>query len=142
MLARIVHEGCFDPFTEFSPMIRRFFTVPGEAPVETHAPAVDTVENENAVELIADLPGLKESEIEIKVERNVLTIRGERKAPVADEKSTVSSERPHGVFERSFTLGERLDAEKISARYEAGVLHVTLQKKPEEQPRRIQVAVA
>ncbi|HEY3358545.1 MAG TPA: Hsp20 family protein, partial [Polyangia bacterium] len=59
-----------------------------------------------------------------------------------DEGTTCRTERPLGVFERTFTLGDELDAEKIEARYEAGVLHVTIAKKPQVQPRKIQVAVS
>ena len=143
MLMRLSHNGGhFDPFSDFVPLVRNFFE-----PAETTsiwAPPTDIVESEIAVEIVADLPGVKQEAIELKVEKGSLTLKVERKAPEKSEKSEnacTCSERPYGVFERSFTLGDRLDVEKISASYEAGVLRVTVPKKPEAQPRRIEVKV-
>jgi HSP20 family protein len=140
MLMRLSHNGGhFDPFTGFVPLVRNFFE-----PAETAsiwAPPTDIVESETAVEIVADLPGVKQEEIELKVEKGSLTLKAERKAPAKAENACTCTERPYGVFERSFTLGDRLDIEKISASYEAGVLRVTVPKKPEAQPRRIEVKV-
>jgi HSP20 family protein len=138
MLTRL-HTHSFDPFSDFVPLVRTFFE-----PAETTsiwAPPTDIVENESAVEIVADLPGVKQEAIEIKVEKGVLTLKAERRAPEKAEKTCNCSERPYGVFERSFTLGDRLELEKISASYEAGVLKVTLPKKPEAQARKIEVKV-
>jgi HSP20 family protein len=139
MLMRLSHNGHhFDPFTDFVPLVRTFFE-----PAETTsiwAPPTDVLETESAVEIVADLPGVKQGEIELKVDKGVLTIKAERKAP-AGEQACACNERPYGVFERSFTLGDRLELEKISASYEAGVLKVTLPKKAEAQPRKIEIKV-
>jgi HSP20 family protein len=137
---RLSHNGGhFDPFTDFVPLVRNFFE-----PTETSsiwAPPTDIAESESAVEIVADLPGVKQEEIELKVEKGALTLKAERKAPEKTADACTCSERPYGVFERSFTLGDRLDVEKVSARYEAGVLRVTIPKKPEAQARRIEVKV-
>jgi HSP20 family protein len=140
MLMRLSHNGhSFDPFSDFVPRVRAFFD-----PAETAsiwAPPADIVETESAVEIVADLPGVKQEEIELKVDKGVLTLKAERKAPEKPADTCACSERPYGVFERSFTLGDRLDLEKISASYEAGVLKVTVQKKPEAQPRKIEIKI-
>ncbi len=137
MLMRLHNH--FDPFTDFVPLVRNFFE-PAESS-SIWAPATDINETESAVEIVADLPGVKQEAIEIKVEKGTLTLKAERKAPEKSENACNCNERPYGVFERSFTLGDRLDVEKISASYEAGVLKVTVPKKPEAQPRRIEVKV-
>ena len=140
MLMRLSHNGHgFDPFSDLVPLVRTYFE-----PAETSsiwAPPTDVVETEAAVELVADLPGVKQETIEIKVDKGVLTLKAERKAPEKSADTCACSERPYGVFERSFTLGDRLELDKISASYEAGVLKVTLPKKPEAQPRKIEVKV-
>lgn len=140
MLMRLSHNGHrFDPFSDFVPLVRTFFE-----PAETTsiwAPPTDIVESEAAVEIVADLPGVKQEEIELKVDKGVLTLKAERKAPDRGPEACNCTERPYGVFERSFNLGDRLDVEKISASYEAGVLKVTVPKKPEAQPRKIEVKV-
>ncbi|MBI5478171.1 MAG: Hsp20/alpha crystallin family protein [Deltaproteobacteria bacterium] len=140
MLMRLSHNGRCDPFTDFVPLVRNFFE-----PADTSsiwAPPTDIVESETAVQIVADLPGVKQEEIELKVEKGSLTLKAERKAPEKAENACACTERPYGVFERSFTLGDRLDVEKISASYEAGVLRVTVPKKPEAQSRRIEVKVS
>lgn len=141
MLMRLNHNHrSWDPFADFAPLVRNFFEPAADAPI--WAPPTDIFENEAAVEIVADLPGVKQEEIELKVEKGTLTLKAERKAPARTESRCDCGERPHGVFERTFTLGDRLDVEKISARYEAGVLTVTVPKKPEAQPRKIEVKVS
>ncbi len=138
MLMRLHNHG-FNPFSDFAPLVRTFFE-----PAETTsiwAPPTDVFESESAVEIVADLPGVKQEAIEIKVDKGVLTLKAERKAPEKPEGTCNCGERPYGVFERSFTLGDRLEVEKITATYEAGVLKVTVPKKPEAQPRKIEVKV-
>jgi HSP20 family protein len=140
MLMRLSHNGHqFDPFRDFVPLVRAFCD-PAEA-TSIWAPPADIVESDAAVEIVADLPGVKQAEIELKVDKGVLTLKAERKAPEKTEHACACGERPYGVFERSFTLGDELDVEKISATYEAGVLRVTVPKKPAVQPRRIEVKV-
>ncbi len=102
--------------------------------VHGFTPAVDVVEDEGKFELYADLPGVKQEDLDLQVEKDVLTIRGERKLER-------KGERVAGAFSRSFSLPKTVDAEKIVATLKDGVLTVTLPKRPEAQPRQIKVAV-
>jgi HSP20 family protein len=108
-------------------------------------PAVDVVEDADKIELLVDLPGVKQEELEIQVEKRVLTLRGARKAersePKGDKENFRRYERVTGGFVRSFTLPETVDLEKIAAALKDGVLTLTLPKKPEAQPKQIKVAV-
>lgn len=112
----------------------RFFGVDG-AKVHGFTPAVDVVEDEAKFELHADLPGVKQEELEIQVEKDVLSIRGERKLER-------KGERPAGAFSRSFSLPKTVDVDKIAATLKDGVLTLTLPKRPEAQPRQIKVAIS
>lgn len=94
-------------------------------------PTVDVVEDEQKLELYADVPGVKQEDLDISVEKDVLTIKGERKGP-----------RLGGSFSRAFTLPKHVDAEKIAASLKDGVLTLTLPKKAEAQPRSIKISVA
>jgi HSP20 family protein len=87
-----------------------------------------------------DLPGVKKDDIEIRVDGNLLQIRAERK--FEDEKSQdkyYRLERFYGVFQRSFTLPDKVDPEKLKAKYENGVLTITLPKKAESHPKKVKV---
>ena len=105
-------------------------------------PSVDIMEKEGNLILRAELPGLNEKEIELKLEGNILTLKGERKMENEDEKGTYHRiESYYGSFTRSFRLPETLDYEKINAEYKNGVLKVTIPQKPEVKPREIPVSV-
>lgn len=98
------------------------------------APAVDVVEKDKAFEITAELPGLDEKNIEVKVANGGLTIRGEKKEEKEEkEKGYYLSERRFGSFERYFRVPEGVDTDKIEASFKKGVLTVTLPKKPEAQ---------
>ena len=93
------------------------------------APRVDTAETDTAYELTAELPGVDEKDIKIALEDNVLSISGEKKAEREEKKKDyVMSERSYGSFKRVFTLPDNVDAEKIAAKFEKGVLKLTLPK--------------
>ena len=97
-------------------------------------PAVDIVEKEASFEISAELPGMTESDIEIKLANDALTIRGEKKTENEEKKKDYYlSERRYGVFERHFHVPEHVDAEKITANFKDGVLTVTLPKTPSAQ---------
>ena len=97
-------------------------------------PAVDIAEKESAYEVTAELPGLDEKDIEVKVVDGGLTIRGEKtEAKEERKKGYHLQERRFGSFERSFRLPEGVDTDKIDAAFKKGVLTVTLPKKPEAQ---------
>lgn len=96
------------------------------------SPAVDIFEEDDKIVVRADLPDMKEEDLEVNVEDDTLTLRGERKFEHESKKDNFHRiERTYGSFSRSFTLPETVDAEKIAARYDKGVLEVTLPKKQE-----------
>ncbi len=106
-------------------------------------PALDVAEDKVAITIKADLPGVKQEEIEVNVDDDdILTIRGERKSEVEDkEKNYYKVERTYGVFERTLQLGVPIDKEKIKAAYKNGVLEIVLPKIEKAKPRQIKVDV-
>jgi HSP20 family protein len=107
------------------------------------APAVDIFEKDGNIVLKAELPGVSSKEVDIRIENNVLTLRGERKLEQEIKKENVHRvERTYGAFSRSFTLPSVVDTEKIKAEFKDGVLTVTLPKREEAKPKQIQVQVA
>jgi len=105
-------------------------------------PSVDILEKEGNLILRAELPGMTEKEIDLKVEGNTLTLKGERKMENEDKKSNYHRvESSYGSFTRSFTLPETVDLDKINAEYKNGILTITLPQKPEVKPREIPVSV-
>jgi HSP20 family protein len=95
-------------------------------------PAVDIAEKEKSFELTAELPGMDEKNIEIKLSNGNLLIRGEKKEEVEEKKHHYYlSERRYGSFQRIFNLPKGVDSEHIEARFSKGVLSIALPKKPE-----------
>ena len=93
------------------------------------APRVDTAETDAAYEVTAELPGVDEKDIKISLDENVLCISGEKRAEREEKKKDyVMSERSYGSFKRAFSLPDNVDAEKIAAKFEKGVLKVTIPK--------------
>ncbi|MFM1890945.1 MAG: hypothetical protein RLZ44_22 [Pseudomonadota bacterium] len=104
------------------------------------APAVDIKEEEQRYVLHADIPGVRPEDIEISMDKGMLTIRGERKHSAEESKEGYHRrERQHGVFMRRFSLPETVDAEGITASSKDGVLELILPKTAEPQPRKIEV---
>jgi len=109
---------------------------------ESWIPSVDILEKDGNLILRAELPGMTEKQIELKLEGDTLTLKGERKMDNEDKKSNYHRvESFYGSFTRSFRLPETVDAEKINAEYKNGVLTITVPKKPEVKPREIPVSV-
>lgn len=105
-------------------------------------PAVDIFEAQDAVKIVAEVPGVKADDVKISIENNVLTISGEKKQMAEEQAQHVHRyERCYGAFERSFTLPSTLDAERIKAAYEDGVLTVVLPKVEKAKPRQIAVEI-
>ncbi len=103
-------------------------------------PAVDIREEDDKYVLHADIPGVKPEEIEVSMDGGVLTIRGERKQKIEEEKENYKRvERMHGIFYRRFSLPDDTDADKISAKGAHGVLEVTIPKMESQQARKIEV---
>jgi HSP20 family protein len=106
------------------------------------APAADLRETADAYHLDVDVPGLKKEEIELSVVDNYVTIKGERKHEKKEEKEGYHLyERHYGSFHRSFEIAGGFDPNKIEARYDNGVLHLTIPKREETKPKQIEVKV-
>ncbi len=121
-----------------------FFRVAGnDSALTVWSPAVDIYETEQELVMRADLPDLSEKEIDIRVENNMLTIRGERKLEKSvAEDNYLRMERAYGSFSRSFSLPNTVNTEQIKADYRNGVLTVTLPKREESKPKQVKVSVS
>jgi HSP20 family protein len=105
-------------------------------------PPVDILEDEHNIKLQVEIPGVKEQDLKITLENNVLTITGERKFKEEEKKENFHRiERRYGKFTRSFTLPAGVDAEKVNATFESGILNITLPKREEFKPKQITVGV-
>ena len=142
----------FEPFRELAAVqarLNRIFSEPYEQNDDTltradWVPAVDAYETEqHELVLKAELAGVKREDIDLKVENNVLTIRGERTRDVEVKQEAYHRvERTHGAFARSFTLPNTVSADGIKAEFKDGVLTVTLPAREEAKPRQVQIAVS
>jgi HSP20 family protein len=113
-----------------------------EASLTTWAPAVDIYETEHELVVKADLPDVRPEELDIRVENNVLTIRGERKfEKQVKEDNYLRVERSYGSFARSFSLASTVNTEGIKADYKNGVLTLSIPKREEAKPKQIKVNV-
>jgi HSP20 family protein len=106
----------------------------------TFLPAFDVKETKDAYVFKADLPGVKESDLEISLTGNRLTLSGRREEEKRDEgEQYFTLERRYGSFSRTFTLPEGVDIEHVRAELKGGVLNVVVPKKPEVQPKKIEI---
>lgn len=106
------------------------------------APAVDIYEQDGNIVVKAELPGVDPKDVDVRVENNTLTLRGERKIDnEVKQENYHRVERSYGTFTRSFSLPSVLDQEKIKAEYKDGVLKVTLPKHEQAKPKQINIAV-
>jgi HSP20 family protein len=106
------------------------------------APAADVAESEAAYRVQLDLPGIDPKAIQLRVEKDTLSIQVDRKQPAAAAGETLHrSERAYGTFYRSFALPKAVDATRVEASYEQGVLTVSLPKREEAKARTIAVSV-
>lgn len=104
------------------------------------SPSVDVAETQNEIVLRAELPGMKQEDIDIELTGDTLTIRGERKFENEERKeSFVRVERSYGRFQRSFTLGIPVQHDQVKASYRDGILEVHLPKSEETKPRKVAV---
>ncbi|HVO69836.1 MAG TPA: Hsp20/alpha crystallin family protein [Aggregatilineaceae bacterium] len=103
-------------------------------------PAMDVIENDNNLTVRIDLPGVKPDDVHVRVENNILTVSGEI-AETKDEEGQRYHyrQRRYGKFQRSVSLPDTLDAEKVEAHFENGVLRVVVPKKAQAQPKQITV---
>lgn len=113
-----------------------------ESEMGTWAPAVDIYETEQELVLKADLPEVNQQEIDIRIENNMLTIRGERKFHnEVSQDNYLRVERAYGPFSRSFSLPNTLNTEAIKADYQNGVLSIRMPKREESRPKQIRIGV-
>jgi len=132
--------------TEMNRLFNSFFDTPtagnGQAPLRRWVPAMDLAETETEFVLKADLPGLSESDVNVELDDNVLTISGERKAEHEERKAGYYRvERSFGSFRRALTLPEGVDPESVKATFADGVLEVTVPKPVQAAPRKVQISV-
>ncbi len=141
----------WDPFREMAVLQDRMnrlfsdqFSQLGHEDVLTGSfvPPVDVYEDENSIEVRLEVPGIDEKDIDIRMENNTLTIRGERKFEKEEKEENFHRiERRYGSFTRTFTLPSTVNAEDVNADYDKGVLKVRLAKRAEAKPKQIKVNV-
>ncbi|TBR08604.1 MAG: Hsp20/alpha crystallin family protein [Lysobacter sp.] len=131
---------------DFKQLFERFFQFgeggSDESSVVTSqwAPRVDIREEAQRFVILADLPGIDPQEVEVLMDKGILSIRGERRSEVTGQTDRYSRiERRYGSFHRRFALPDSADPEGISAMGRNGVLEISIPKRPETTPRRIQV---
>lgn len=125
-----------DPFRELDRLTEQVFgttTRPAVMPMDAWRHG-----DEFVVEF--DLPGVKAEDVDLDVERNVLTVKAERPLTETQDSEVLAAERPRGVFSRQLILGDNLDTARVSAEYDAGVLRLTIPVSEKAKPRKIEIA--
>lgn len=141
----------WDPFRELASLQNRVNSIfqdygrTGQDELTTagsFVPAVDVYEDEHKVTLKLEIPGINQDDVDIRLENNTLTVRGERKFEKEEKEENFHRiERRYGSFARSFTLPNTLDPESVTANYENGVLKIELAKRAEAKPKQIKVNI-
>lgn len=141
----------FDPFRGFDSISRRFNDFIGDIDKGVNieygnfAPRVDISEDEKSLFLYAELPGINKEDVKVTInEDNVLMIKGEKKREEKTEsqdKSFIKIERTFGSFSRSFVLPQNIKTDSINAKFENGVLNITLEKVEPKKPKEIEIAL-
>jgi HSP20 family protein len=129
-----------DPFRDLDRITQQVF---GNSGTWSHPSAMpmDAYRSGHEFVVVFDLPGVDPDAIDLSVERNVLTVRAERRPnPVGEEVEMQVAERPLGVFSRQLFLGDTLDTERVAASYEAGVLTLRIPVAEQAKPRRIEIS--
>jgi len=142
----------WEPFrnlTSFQEQMNRLFEDaflrgrPDDSALTAWAPAVDIYETQDELVVKADLPAVIEKDLDVRVENNMLTIRGERKFErEVSEDSYLRVERAYGSFSRSFSLPNTVNTDAIKAEYRNGVLTVRMPKREESKPKQIKVSIS
>lgn len=143
----------WDPFREVASLQNRMNTLfqdfsrnqGGDADLLSASgfvPAVDVYEDEHKIVLKLEVPGVSEQDLDIRLENNTLSIRGERKFEKEEKEENFQRiERRYGSFYRAFSLPNTVDSESVQARYDAGVLRIELQRRAESKPKQIKVNI-
>ncbi|WP_043420231.1 Hsp20/alpha crystallin family protein [Arthrobacter globiformis] len=124
-----------DPFRELDRLTQQVF---GTAARPAAMP-MDAWQEDGEFVVAFDLPGISPDDVDLNVERNVLTVRAERRDATQPNVELVVSERPRGVFSRQVILGDTLDADKIRASYDLGVLTLRIPVAEQAKPRKIEI---
>src|SRR5918998_3667409 len=149
MLSRYGGRGFYAPLSEMNRLFEQMFggttrrpeNTQQEASVAEWAPAIDVLENDGDLVIRAEIPGAKPEDVDVTVQSGVLTISGRRQEEREEERGGyLVRERRYGSFRRSLQLPEDVDESKINARFENGVLEVTIQGAAAvQEPRRVQI---
>ena len=124
------------------------FVAPGTSSNESLAtgsfvPAVDIYEDPQKLVVKVEAPGIKQDDLDVRVENNTLTIKGERRFEAEEKEENFHRiERRYGSFVRSFSVPQTVDTENVAANYDAGVLTVTLTKKAEAKPKQVKIGIS
>ena len=132
-----------DPFRELASFFQTFEpTGKEQLSAGSFVPPVDVYEDEQNLVLKLEIPGLNDEDINVSVENNTLTVQGERKFEKEEKEENFHRiERRYGSFTRTFKLPNTVDAEKVDAGYDKGILKITLAKRAEAKPRQIKVGI-
>tara|TARA_B100002049_G_scaffold30809_1_gene20216 strand:- start:940 stop:1389 length:450 start_codon:yes stop_codon:yes gene_type:complete len=134
-----------DYFDNFGDVFNGFFRTPltHRSVRKARIPAVDVAETDTAYQVKAELPGIRKEDLDVTVDDGVLTIKAEHNdnQEQTENGQLIRQERSYGKFVRSLRLGANVDEETITAEYRDGVLHITLPKAKEVQPRKVEVSV-
>jgi HSP20 family molecular chaperone IbpA len=109
--------------------------------VDPMSPAVDVYEDDNGISLWADMPGVPKDQVAVHIQDNALTIAGTMSLGAPDAMQPIHAEITSPRYQRVFTLSRDLDADKVQASFDAGVLHLRIPKMMQERPKRIEVRV-
>lgn len=140
----------WDPFRELAQLqdrVNRLFQETGTGRDEgfttsSFVPPVDIYETEQSIVLKLEVPGIDQKDLDIRIENNTITVRGERKFESdVKEENFHRVERRYGSFQRSFSLPNTVNTENVVADYDSGVLKITLAKRAEAKPKQIKVNV-
>ncbi len=123
----------FDPFRQFDRLTSELWNT------SRSVMPMDAYRDGDSFVVHFDLPGVDPDSIDLTVERNVLTVRAERRWAPGEGQEVVTSERPQGSFSRQLFLGENLDVERIEASYDNGVLTITLPVAEQAKPRKVEI---
>jgi HSP20 family protein len=127
-----------DPFRDLDRLAQQVFGGDGTATRPAVMPMDAWREGDQFV-IESDLPGVTRDSLDIDVERNVVTVRAERRSTLGDDVEVLASERPRGVFSRQLVLGDNLDTEHITADYDGGVLTLHIPVAEQAKPRKIAI---
>jgi HSP20 family protein len=142
-LSRLAPRGSYvTPFDVFNQAFNQFLRSENDTQESTRAwsPAVDIFETTESYVVKAELPGIPKEDVHITVENNVLTLKGERRFEKDETKENYHRiERTYGAFARSFTLPTRVDHDGVQAKFDSGVLTITVPKAAEAKPKKIEI---